>query len=320
MPKFSLHLSEVISMGKTTTPEINQLNKYVIDKKSIKLANDLWARSVPLKGTPAERYIVGTRKIPIDVAEKLQIRSLKGPIGIPEFDKNKPYKDYVVAPVYNLDDELVGLQIIQIDPDGNKATNPENSHFFCKRYLGQTNPLREGKAAVINKTDNVDVVFIAEGVETAASVASLDEVRNNYSVLASMGVSQLPATLAYVKTHYPPGSTVVLLKDHDDPVANPLANLEFEKACKALVFAGYKVIVKEPPNLNDDWNDVIVRGGVELLTRQFNLDNPVLIASDTPARNSKVTPHFKTLYADLLKNEKLAEEQVVYGLLDKLIG
>lgn len=35
MPKFSLHLSEVISMGKTTTPEINQLNKYVIDKKAL---------------------------------------------------------------------------------------------------------------------------------------------------------------------------------------------------------------------------------------------------------------------------------------------
>ncbi|HAT8151829.1 TPA: hypothetical protein JA359_09890, partial [Legionella pneumophila] len=303
-----------------TTPEINQLNKYVIDKKCIKLANDLWKRSVPLKGTPGERYVVGTRKIPAGVAEKLQIRSLKGPIGIWEFDKNKPYEDYVVAPVYNLDDELVGIQIIQIDPNGKKATNPENSHFFCKRYLGETNPLREGKAAVINKTDNVDVVFIAEGVETAASVASLDEVRNNYSVLASMGVSELPSTLAYVKTHYPPGATVVLLKDHDDPVANPLPNLEFEKACKALVFAGYKVIVKEPPTLNDDWNDVLVRGGVELLTRQFNLDNPVLIASDTPARNSKVTPHFKTLYADLLKNEKLAEQQVVCGLLDKVIG
>ncbi|HAU1604116.1 TPA: hypothetical protein JBJ19_04550 [Legionella pneumophila] len=320
MSKFSLHLSEVIGMGKTTTPEINQLNKYVIDKKCIKLANDLWKRSVPLKGTPGERYVVGTRKIPAGVAEKLQIRSLKGPIGIWEFDKNKPYEDYVVAPVYNLDDELVGIQIIQIDPNGKKATNPENSHFFCKRYLGETNPLREGKAAVINKTDNVDVVFIAEGVETAASVASLDEVRNNYSVLASMGVSELPSTLAYVKTHYPPGATVVLLKDHDDPVANPLPNLEFEKACKALVFAGYKVIVKEPPTLNDDWNDVLVRGGVELLTRQFNLDNPVLIASDTPARNSKVTPHFKTLYADLLKNEKLAEQQVVCGLLDKVIG
>ncbi|HAT8145569.1 TPA: hypothetical protein JA329_08515, partial [Legionella pneumophila] len=289
-------------------------------KKCIKLANDLWKRSVPLKGTPGERYVVGTRKIPAGVAEKLQIRSLKGPIGIWEFDKNKPYEDYVVAPVYNLDDELVGIQIIQIDPNGKKATNPENSHFFCKRYLGETNPLREGKAAVINKTDNVDVVFIAEGVETAASVASLDEVRNNYSVLASMGVSELPSTLAYVKTHYPPGATVVLLKDHDDPVANPLPNLEFEKACKALVFAGYKVIVKEPPTLNDDWNDVLVRGGVELLTRQFNLDNPVLIASDTPARNSKVTPHFKTLYADLLKNEKLAEQQVVCGLLDKVIG
>lgn len=33
MSKFSLHLSEVISMGKTSTPEINQLNKYIIDKK-----------------------------------------------------------------------------------------------------------------------------------------------------------------------------------------------------------------------------------------------------------------------------------------------
>ncbi|AMP92954.1 toprim domain-containing protein [Legionella pneumophila] len=307
-------------MSKTTTPEINQLNKNVIDKKSIKLANDLWTRSIPLKGTPAERYIVGTRKIPAGVAEQLQIKSLKGPIGIWEFDKNKPYEDYVVAPVYNLDDELVGLQIIQIDPNGNKATNSENLRFSCKKYLGETNPLREGKAAVINQKDNVDVVFIAEGVETAASVASLDEVRKNYSVLASMGVSELPSTLAYVKTHYPPGATVVLLKDHDDPIAKPQANLEFEKACKALVLAGYKVIVKEPPTLNDDWNDVLVRGGVELLTRQFNLDNPVLIASDTHARNSKVTPHFNALYDDLFKNEKLVAVQAVCGLLDKVIG
>ncbi len=320
MPKFSLHLSEVIGMGKTTTPEINQLNKYIIDKKSIKLANDLWIRSVPLKDTPAEKYIVGTRKIPIDVAEKLQIRSLKGPIGIPEFDKNKPYNDYVVVPVYNLDDELVGLQIIQIDPAGNKATNPENSDFFCKKYLGPTKPLREGKAAVINKTDNVNVVFIAEGVETAASVASLNEVRNNYSVLASMGVSELPATLAYVKTHYPPGATVVLLKDHDDPVENPFANSEFDKAKKAFVDAGYRVIVKEPPTVKEDWNDVLAKGGVNELERQLNLNNPILCLTDIPARNCKVTPHFKSLYVDLLKNEKLAEEQAICALLDKVIG
>lgn len=320
MQKFSLHLSEVIGMGKTTTPEINQLNKYIIDKKSIKLANDLWVRSVPLKDTPAEKYIVGTRKIPAVVAEKLQIRSLKGPIGIPEFDKNKPYKDYVVVPVYNLDEELVGLQIIQIDPAGNKATNPENSDFFCKKYLGPTKPLREGKAAVINKTDNVNVVFIAEGVETAASVASLHEVRNNYSVLASMGVSELPATLAYVKTHYPPGATVVLLKDHDDPVENPFANSEFDKAKKAFVDAGYRVIVKEPPTVNEDWNDVLAKGGVSDLERQINLNDPILCLPDIPARNSKVTPHFKSLYVDLLKNEKLAEEQAIYGLLDKVIG
>ncbi|HHT9768419.1 toprim domain-containing protein [Legionella pneumophila] len=307
-------------MGKTTTPEVNQLNKYIIDKKSIKLANDLWIRSVPLKDTPAEKYIVGTRKIPIDVAEKLQIRSLKGPIGIPEFDKNKPYNDYVVVPVYNLDDELVGLQIIQIDPAGNKATNPENSDFFCKKYLGPTKPLREGKAAVINKTDNVNVVFIAEGVETAASVASLHEVRNNYSVLASMGVSELPATLAYVKTHYPPGATVVLLKDHDDPVENPFANSEFDKAKKAFVDAGYRVIVKEPPTVKEDWNDVLAKGGVNELERQLNLNAPILCLPDIPARNSKVSPHFKSLYVDLLKKEKLAEEQAICGLLDKVIG
>ncbi|HFR4804011.1 TPA: toprim domain-containing protein, partial [Legionella pneumophila] len=283
-------------------------------------ANDLWIRSVPLKDTPAEKYIVGTRKIPIDVAEKLQIRSLKGPIGIPEFDKNKPYNDYVVVPVYNLDDELVGLQIIQIDPAGNKATNPENSDFFCKKYLGPTKPLREGKAAVINKTDNVNVVFIAEGVETAASVASLHEVRNNYSVLASMGVSELSATLAYVKTHYPPGATVVLLKDHDDPVENPFANSEFDKAKKAFVDAGYRVIVKEPPTVKEDWNDVLAKGGVNELERQLNLNAPILCLPDIPARNSKVSPHFKSLYVDLLKKEKLAEEQAICGLLDKVIG
>ncbi|HAT1971840.1 TPA: hypothetical protein I8Z81_001446 [Legionella pneumophila] len=320
MSKFSLHLSEVISMGKTSTPEINQLNKYIIDKKNINLANDLWKKSVPLKDTPAERYIVGTRKIPAGVAEQLQIRSLKGPIGIPEFDKNKPYKDYVLVPVYNLDDELVGLQIIQIDPDGNKATNSQSADFYCKKYLGPTKPLREGKAAVINQKDNVNVVFIAEGVETAASVTSLDEVRNNYSVLASMGVSELPSTLAYVKTHYPPGAMVVLLKDHDDPKENPLANSEFEKARQAFQDAGYRVVVKEPPTLKEDWNDVLAKGGLSELERQLNLNDPILCLPSAPAINSKVTPHFNALYDDLLKNEKLAEEQAVCGLLDKVIG
>ncbi|MFO3149647.1 toprim domain-containing protein, partial [Legionella pneumophila serogroup 1] len=180
--------------------------------------------------------------------------------------------------------------------------------------------LREGKAAVINKTDNVNVVFIAEGVETAASVASLHEVRNNYSVLASMGVSELSATLAYVKTHYPPGATVVLLKDHDDPVENPFANSEFDKAKKAFVDAGYRVIVKEPPTVKEDWNDVLAKGGVNELERQLNLNAPILCLPDIPARNSKVSPHFKSLYVDLLKKEKLAEEQAICGLLDKVIG
>lgn len=305
-------------MGKIQTPEFKQLKKYCTDKRSIKLANELWNKGVPLKkGNPAEKYIVGTRKIPLDIAEQLQIKYLKGPIGISEFDKNKPYKDYVVIPVYNIDDELIGLQIIQIDNDGNKAINPTISQFYCKKYVGPSKPWGEGKAAVINKTDDVNVVFIAEGVETAASVASLGEVRNHYTVLASMGVSELPSTLAYVKTHYPPGATVVLLKDHD--ISGSKADLDFKQACILFQDAGYHVIVKEPPVLGEDWNDVMVSGGVEQLSEQFNLHAPILFLSDAPEINSTIAGYFKGIYTDLLKAEKLAEEKANFCLLDTII-
>lgn len=299
-------------MGFTRSVEVIQLKQYCTDKRRIQVAIELWKQGAPLDGTPAEKYIVETRKIPLHAAQKMQIKSFTGPVNIPEFDQNAPYNDYVMVPVYNLDDDLIGVQIIQVDPDGSKASNPTNSHYYCKKYLGAIKPAREGKAAVLHKTENVDLVFVAEGIETAASVASLEEIHDHYTVLASLGVTEFASTLAYIKTHYPPGATVVLLKDHD--TANSPADLEFKRISAEFGKAGYQVIIKEPEQLNDDWNDILVRGGITELVSQFRLDDLPLYAEESADLRNMVY-HFNQIYQGLLTPEKLAEEKNTLLLL-----
>lgn len=304
-------------MGYTHSLEVKQLRQYSIDKRQVKLARDLWERGTSLNETPAQQYLVSTRKIPWETVQELQIKSLKGPIGIAEFDHNKPYNDYVMLPVKNLDDAVIGVQIIQIDAEGNKASSTVNPHYYCKKYVGATKPLREGKAVVLNDTQNVNTVFIAEGIETAASIASLDPVRKNYTVLASMGVNALGSTLAYLKTHFPPGATVVLLKDHD--ASHSPAEADFNRARVEYELAGYRVLVKEPLTLDDDWNDVLVRGGVTELAREFGLDELSLSSVETAEVNSNVAHYFKDIYKQLLKSERSAEDKTILLLLDKVI-
>ncbi|KTD53087.1 hypothetical protein Lqui_0042 [Legionella quinlivanii] len=300
--------------------EVSKLIQKQKDHNKIRLAQKLWKKSEPIENTAAELYLTVTRKIPAETIKHLEFRYLKGPLNIASFDNNQQ-DDYLVAPVYNLDDQLVGLQIIQLDPHGNKAQaiHVDAKEYYCKRYLGAGHPSRPGKAALVNEGRNPDFVFIAEGVETAASIAAIPAIRDNFSILASMGVNELPATLGYVKTHFPPNTKVVLLKDHDKPEGD--ADIAFQKAHELFVSAGYQVIIKEPvPKTPDaegyDWNDLLIDGGVDALESQFEL----AVSSYDEKEEHSVNDSFRKLYTQLLVSENITEDQQLVQLLSVVIN
>ncbi|PUT41008.1 hypothetical protein DIZ81_12210 [Legionella taurinensis] len=303
---------------------ITELQAFLIDEKKIALAKRLWESSQSITNTPAEKYLVDTRQIPAAVARSLSFRHLRGPLGIKELDENEPYRDYVVTPVHDLDNRLMGLQLIQVGADGQKAQG-KSRQFYCKKYIGATAPPRPGKAAIVNPGVSRDVVYIAEGVETAASVAVIDAIRENHAILASMGVDALPTVLGYVKTHYPPGATVVFLKDHDKD--NSSANQAFGRAKNLFIDAGYNVVVKEPPLEETDWNDVLQSEGPARLHRHFE----DLVSSRRPEREKEerdkkskhhqrrshhpspaVFRYFSCIYNELLVFEHFSEKKALF--------
>lgn len=302
---------------------ITELQAFIVDEKKIARAMALWELSQPIANTPAEKYLVDVRKIPAAVARSLSFKHLRGPLGIKALDENKPYRDYVVTPVHNLDNKLIGVHLIQVGADGQKAQGPSRQ-FYCKTYIGASNPPRSGQAALINPGVFRDTVYLAEGVETAASVAVIDEVREQHAILASLGVDALPTVLGYVKTHYPPGARVVFLKDHDKD--NSAANQAFCEAQKLFSDAGYEVVVKEPLLEGTDWNDVLQHEGPQGVGHYFHdlvseigpeseTDN-VSSESTQEKRSHRVPPalirYFDSIYNELLGLEYFAEQKALF--------
>ncbi|KTD65342.1 toprim domain-containing protein [Legionella spiritensis] len=291
----------------------SKIDEHIRDKVSIRQARKLWERGVPINNSPAEQYLVNTRHIPQDVARKLDVRSLKGPIGIPYFDKNHPYDDYLVSPVLDLDHQLIGVQLIQIDKQGNKAKNVNDEDYYCKKYIGAHHPAREGSAAIICFSNDANEVYVAEGIETAASIASIRNIAERHTVLASLSVNKLTTTLEFIKTHFPPDAKVVLLKDHDSE--GSIANKEFEHAREAYLQAGYQVVVKEPVAEGDDWNDVLTHQGVEALELEFGstaTNNASLSDgsdNDNDGSLQLFIEHFKNIYGGLLSSESYSEKK-----------
>ncbi|WP_133140549.1 toprim domain-containing protein [Legionella genomosp. 1] len=281
---------------------------------SIRLAQSLWNRGTPITGTPAESYLVSTRKIPASVVSRLQFKYVQGKLGIPKLDQYG-FDDYLIAPVFNLKDELIGLQIVQLDAKGNKALPADaDKSYYCKMYLGPVKPALPGKAAVINDIENQDAVFIAEGIETAASIAAIPSIREQYSILASLGVTELPATLSYIRTHYSRDTTIILLKDHDQPGSS--ASNDFQKALKLFEGAGYHVIVKEPVQIDNDWNDVLAQHGSVELERQLAVDVDALQSQG----QAIIRNELKNLYASLLTSEAKTDEQNLLFSLSSVIN
>ncbi len=305
-------------------------NEKVIDEKlknfiSKENAARLWETSVSIaqieENSSSKKYLVTERGIPSNVLKTLEFRSLKKEVKLLEFkettctiEEGSPEKyNSILAGVYGKDGEIIGVHEVKLNDNGSKKSNSNEGSKF---YIGEKG---ETKAAIVQKNPNRTKVYIAEGIETAASIVSISDITGNYTVLASLGVTELLKTLKYVKSNFPPGCTVVLLKDNDEGID---ANSNFEKACHGFVNEGFNVVVKQPENKGDDWNDVLKNNSKELANCFNNASpyNDFNCRDDSKTTNNEnITKHFVEIKTSLNEVEKNATTVDELKILKNLV-
>jgi putative DNA primase/helicase len=177
--------------------------------QAAKTAVDIWSRALP---APADHPYLTRKKI-----KPHHTRIYQGKLTIPVYDEGR---------------ELVSLQFIY--PDG------------TKRPL--TGAKKKACFSAIRKDNNADVILIAEGFSTAAS---LHEASGHYVAIA-FGKGNLLPTAQVIRRLYPK-ATIIIAGDND-------ADFGGQKAAKeaANEVNGQFII---PPNAGQDWNDHLTNGG-----------------------------------------------------------
>jgi hypothetical protein len=127
------------------------------------LANALYTRVQPIEGTPAEKYLIATRRIPVDAVRACtDLRYLPPPI-----EKRPPQDHAVVSLLRDAEGEVCGFQLEFIDISGAKTGATPSKMTFALVENG----VRDG---LFHAGGMGDFAYLCEGYSTKAlALASL---------------------------------------------------------------------------------------------------------------------------------------------------
>ena len=260
----SPHLAKDMECRQVEAAIKNKVNRW-------KTASNLWRRTVPLKGTLAEEYLVRTRGIEENAIDVLAMRFLpKGAVfqvhnreGETTTRENK-HPALVVA-ARNPAGHLTGVQCTFLD--GRTANKVTEGRARLSRGVIQ------GSAGVVCAGRPGRTVYVAEGVETAASVACAAR-EDGATVLASLSVANFAHLMEPIMAWTP--SNVVIAGDCDEEGSAARATLEAAHAkMKRLLTEehGVPVALAVPDRTsmaaNRDWNDVLKEEGLGSMASQM---------------------------------------------------
>lgn len=254
----SINRMSVTNIEKAIPMVDNKLLNGVTSAKSI------WDGTVNADNTLAERYFTGHRKV--DSIAGMEIRYWpKGAIWV-DFDEEgnrieKPNKiPAAVIAARNAQGEVASVQRIYLD----ERTAGKNTFLKDAKLTKGSN---RGMPGVIQTGIKGGALYIAEGPETAASIATL---HRDATVLVSFSVSNISQMATVIKTHAP--QKIILAADNDGE-SSP-SRKTTEKAVQALRSEGLDVRIAYPDMLEGkiktDWNDVLVVKGKEFLQQHFH--------------------------------------------------
>ena len=229
----------------------------------IMAAQSIWNGTLDSKDTLAAQYFTTIRGV--DSIDGMDIRYWpKGAVWV-DFDAKgvrfeKPNKiPAAVIAARNAQGEVVSVQRIYLD----EKTATKNTFLKDAKLTKGSN---KGAPGLIQTGTPGGTLYIAEGPETAASIASIDR---KSTVLTSFSVSNIANMADVIKTYTP--EKVIIAADNDGE--SSAARKTTEKACQSLRHQGIDARIVYPPMLahktKTDWNDILVEQGSRGLANTF---------------------------------------------------
>jgi len=236
-------------------------------KNKILAALSIWNGGASIKGTLAERYLKEHRGI--DPAKEIDARFW--PVGAPwttynengELEQKTNKIPALLFAARNKQGELTGVQRIYLDAQTAKKNTFLESAKLSKGII-------EGSAGLIQKGMKNSRLYIAEGPETAASIAMADR---KATVLASFGISNIKNLGEVIQSYKP--KEILVAADNDG--YNSKSQKTLYKTVELLKEQGIEVKILAPEVLpgksKTDWNDVLLSKGIESIQKQLLVPN-----------------------------------------------
>lgn len=242
----------ISSIYQTTTSITDKKNK----ENRVKSAQSIWENSINIEGTLGEKYLKKIRGI--KDLQRINVRFLEENTVILNTDNNgnivKKINNLpvVIFPITNKRGDIKGVQRIFLDPNsGNKNGYMSNA----KLSKGIVN----GNGIIIQKGNKKSPVFVAEGPETAASIAN---VFPNSSVVASAGIYNIKNLGSLCKSL---GNNTVIFASDNDGINGSKTREVLSKAMIQFKKEGFLPINFMPDRISSnsktDWNDVLLNQG-----------------------------------------------------------
>ncbi|MCX7120132.1 MAG: conjugative relaxase [Legionellales bacterium] len=271
--KEALHIATEMA-GTQKTPIYSTISPYVKPKEysekqelknKIKSALSIANGTRPLLGTLGETYLKEHRKI--DNPCRLNVKFWpKGARWLDINDEGKLYERVnkipaIVIAAQNAKQEITGVQRIYLDEKSAGKNTFMGNAKLSKGHM-------KGSAGVIQIGIKNGEVYIAEGPETAASIAM---ARPKATVLTSCGIANIQNLGKLIKVFEP--NRVIIAGDND----GDSKTLDTTKmAALSLKKEGIKSEIVLPKKIEGldktDWNDVLKTEGVKSVSNQLNFD------------------------------------------------
>ena len=234
-------------------------------------ARSIWDACVPANDTIVEKYMTVHRNIP-DITY-LNIRLL--PIGA-------TWEEFKTAEKTIIKTNKIPAMVIASHDDKGQIVGVQRTYLDEKtanKCLTMSSPkMSKGliKTGAVLQRGLRQTIYIAEGIETGASIAATD---SSAHVMVSMSVANMKNMVDKVKGMRP--DQVVILKDNDGQHAK--SDKTIADVVNAFESAGLSVDVKEPEMLErlvaengekakTDWNDIIKEYGIDGLKQRLSGD------------------------------------------------
>jgi len=253
------------------SPQPNQISFTEEQKKMIAYAKRLEQQSTPIQGTLAEEYLRTHRGITGDLPESFRFNiAVKEP-------QSQQHLPALLVIAKDKENQTQAVQCIFLDiKTANKAniSTPKRTYGPIK---GASVLVQQGKKGIA----------IAEGPETALSIANADK---NLTVYATLGVSNM--------ANIPLSSsvkTVTICVDNDGP--NAPSDKAVLKAAEILSERGISVHLCKPKEIGDDFNDVHKKQGLEEVALQLKNTTMIKTAQniDTISNSKNPIHDFKVM-------------------------